>query len=588
VTAAQSFFDIAVGWSNILAAFLAVVALVVALGLGTSRLQVAWLKRLRRRTIGRRVRAATAATTGSHRPTRKEFGAATSDLLRQRVDRGEVRVLDELTWLSRLFGGRQAEEQRDPSAATVPVPFSFTPDVVGSGSTLDDPRDYQSVMKDLAEGYAEYGAALRKRWILRSAAGPLVTDEYACATATAELIRRHSRYRILSDAVAPIPGDSLRREWLDMSARPMRIGRKESPFAPRVRLLAWPRMARTRGSVTFPSTAVSYQAFRVVEDKKPGHTTAPGTCELRVLERRKGDAEPEDAALYDGIMTRLHGKEGFRIEMDPHSGRQRLHLCVSETSFWAFTLSQWAETAEKRWPEDAGAARLLSVNLLLADDDDRILFVPRHAAVTHGGQIAGAVSGAAEIVSREGIDADVDPDGVPDLSRTFVREAKEELGIDLSDPEWKLGVLGLIEVIAPRDLNTHVLTGLARLPVPAPRFRVSRGSTDDVEGTWELGDEALVVDLKTALRTDRSLGDLVAWLRSADEVLPHAVGGLMLLVVARLQSRGAFEPKDGSASVDALERFLRSAPPEQPHPRPPTVTSQPLWSDPPGGRSAEA
>jgi 8-oxo-dGTP pyrophosphatase MutT (NUDIX family) len=580
VVASDSVFDQTVGWANILAAVLGLLALVVALGIGTTTLQVYVLRRMRWKKVGRRVRSATRTHSGTRQPSRRSFGRITSRLLRSRAERGGARVLDELNWLSELFAARQPERfpPMDPPAAEgsatedVPMPFSFAEPVTAS---------YQEVMRDLALGYAEYAAALRKRWLLRSAAGPMLKDEYDCAVATSELIERHGRYRLLSpEAGAPGSGDEaagLRERWVAL-----RPHSEESDDGPRtserrVRLVTWPDMALQRASVTFPSVAVSYQPYRVAEVGKPGADNLPEGLEVRQLVRQSTIAH-RTGASYDGIMTRLHGADGFRLELDPHSGRQRLHLCLSETSYWAFQLSQWEKTRDQRRAQDAGVSRLLSVNLLLIDDADHVLLVRRNAAVVHGGGIAGAVSGASEVVAREGIEADIDDVGVPDPLRTFVREGREELGIDLRDPAWKLGVLGLIQVVAPHDLGTYVLTGLARLPSPAAQFRLRPGDTDDVEGTWELGSDAMVVDLRAVLSSDPTLTEFVTWIRSDPEILPHAAGALLLLLVTRLHIRRAQGRTDGASMSSLVELIQRDAPVAV-GPRPDSVQFQPLWAD---------
>lgn len=579
--ASGSVFDQTVGWANILAAVLALFALVVALGIGTTTLQVYVLRRMRWKKIGGRVRSATRAHSGTPQPSRRTFRRITSRLLRSRAERGGARALDELNWLSELFGARQPERflptdqpaAEGSAAEDVPMPFSFADPVTAS---------YQGVMRDLALGYAEYGAALRKRWLLRSAAGPMLKDEYDCAVATSELIERHGRYRLLSpETGAPGSDDDaagLRERWVAL-----RPHSEESDDGPRtserrVRLVTWPDMALQRASVTFPSVAVSYQPYRVAEVGMPGADNIPeGPFDVRRLVRQSTIAH-RTGASYDGIMTRLHGADGFRLELDPHSGRQRLHLCLSETSYWAFQLTQWEKTKDDRRARDAGVSRLLSVNLLLIDDADHVLLVRRNAAVVHGGGIAGAVSGASEVVAREGIEADVDDVGVPDPLRTFVREGREELGIDLRDPAWKLGVLGLIQVVAPHDLGTYVLTGLARLPYPAARFRLRPGDTDDVEGTWELGTDAMVVDLRTVLSSDHALAEFVTWLRSDPEILPHAAGALLLLLVTRLHIRRTQGRVDGASMGSLVEVIQRDAPVSVP-PRPHSVQFQPLWAD---------
>jgi 8-oxo-dGTP pyrophosphatase MutT (NUDIX family) len=556
--AGPSIWDRVVDGSNVVGAAVTLFALLIAYSFSTSALQVVLLRHRRSRTIGRRVRTALRAVPRGQRPSRRAASKATKKLLKARVGSGGARVLDELSWLSELFGARQTEALPG-GPHSVPVPFSFAPAVVGG-----DAGRYQSVMADLALGYAQYGALLRKKWLLRSAAGPLVRDEYECALATAELIERHGRYRVLQ----PQPNDY----WISMRARD---GEPQGA----VRLIARPDMRVQRTALTFPSVAVSYQPYRVAERGRPGAMNVPSAGHtLHLVSAHTPRAARDGETSYDGIMTRLHGAPGFRVESDPHSGRQRLHLCLAETSFWAFQLTQWDATAGERDDRDTGVARLLSVNLLLMDDAEYVLLVRRAKGMSHGSGLAGAASGAPEVVDREGIRADVDGYGIPDPVLALVREGQEELGIDLSDPEWKLGVLGLVQVRSPNDVGTYVLTGLARLPAKAADFRLRAGDTDDVEGTWELGSDAVVVDVRGVLASDRALREFVNWLRSAEDVLPHALGAFLLLLTARLEQRSARGEESRGASLKSLREAIDAAPPSLPVRPPRTVRTQPLWA----------
>ena len=294
---------------------------------------------------------------------------------------------------------------------------------------------------------------------------------------------------------------------------------------------------------------------------------------------RPGEIEPHSGQHFDGIMTRLHGDPGFRIEADLHSGRQQLHVSLAETSFFAFRLTQWlANNPRRTRPDHAFQSRLFSVNLLLIDDADRVLLIRRADAITHGGLFAGAVSGAIEVVDREGIAADLDTYGLPDPMATLIREAREELGVDISQPQNKLGVIGLIEVMAPIDMHTHVLTATARIEGDATAFRIVTGLADDIEGAWEVGKEAMVIDLRTALSSPMALQNFVDWRRGAPELLPHAVGGILLLLRARVQSAADTIRQAGGVTDDLILAAL-ATPALVAKQRPPSVTVRALRTE---------
>ncbi|MCU1626105.1 MAG: hypothetical protein JWP64_1054 [Pseudonocardia sp.] len=505
-------FDFVVGLSNIIAAVLGLVAIIIALGVGTVTWQRFYLGQLRWHRIGKELRRA--------RPTlsRGEFSRATYRLLDQRIIQGKTSTVQEMNWLTGLIGAIE-EERIETYQDTVRVPFTYH---LGGESSAT----HQNRLHALADSYREYGAAVRRRWMLRTAAAPIVAEEYECSRVMASLI----------DSYARLQGTTPSEESRRLRDRTVGLATASDGLEQWVRLAAWPNLGIYRKSPCFAAVKVSYAPYRVVTSAESiAHRTLPEGAEaVKIL--RPEEVETPSGNDFDGIMSRLHGKSGYRVEMDPHSGRQQLHLCLSETSYFAFRLTQWNEASPlANRPEHAYQSRLLSVNLLLLDDADRVILVRRASTITHGGQFAGAASGACEVVARDGIEADLDADGLPDPMRTVIREAREELGIDLGRPERKLGALGLIEVMSPRDMRTYVLTVTARIEGPATEFRVISGSTDDIEGTWELGTDAMVIDLRMALSSAVAMREFVGWLKASPVILPHAAGGLLLLLVARLE-----------------------------------------------------
>ncbi|WP_155859412.1 hypothetical protein [Cellulomonas sp. KRMCY2] len=213
----------------------------------------------------------------------------------------------------------------------------------------------------------------------------------------------------------------------------------------------------------------------------------------------------------------------------------------------------------------------------MIDDASKVVFVRRSPDISHGNGFAGAASDACELVDRAGMRADRDDSGFPDPLRTVRREAREELGLDLSTREARLSTLGLTQVKSWHDLFTYVLVATARLAEPAERFRLVPGSTDDVEGTWELGSDAMVVDLKAALSDRGELVRLVRWLRSAEQVLPHATGSLLLLLAANLGDEVKRRTRKSPTLAD-LQSAVSEPPPTGRAAVPRSVAFQPLWA----------
>jgi 8-oxo-dGTP pyrophosphatase MutT (NUDIX family) len=246
-------------------------------------------------------------------------------------------------------------------------------------------------------------------------------------------------------------------------------------------------------------------------------------------------AEASNPLNFDGVLPRWHGP-GFRIEVDRVTGRQKLHLCIAESTYFAFRATQVPEAADLAG-DAALCSRILTINLLVMDDHDVVLLVRRSAYVVNAGRFTGTVSGNCELVSREGLSADLDGKGLPDLMAAIIRETREELGMDLNAEESRLGALGVFEVNGAMELGTYILVATARIPGHARDFRVKRSGPDPVEGLWEIGNVFMTIDLAAILRKRATGYRFTRWLRACDELTPNAVGSLLLLIIARLELR---------------------------------------------------
>lgn len=560
--AADTTFDTVVGWAGIIGTVLAALALVVALAVTTSLFQWSALLLRRRRTMRRAI-----GTVRGERVALRPFLRETRALLRRRVGTGGATVREELEWVGRLVGATTTE-QGDPSrpgGTTVAVPFTF-------GAGLAGER-YQAGLSELAAAYERYAVAVRRRWVLRSSAGPLVAEEHEIARRTASLLRRWSGFRPVDAKNTP---DPLRHRWVDLTSAQDASGQT---LPTRVQLVTWPVMT-ARSALWFPTLTVSYQPLRVVAAGTPSERSAARTglaTEVVAATAGHTDADPLG---FDGVLTRWHG-DGFRLEVDEVSGRQQLHLCVSETSYFAIQATQrpvYANTPH------AGRGRLLTMVLLCIDDEDKVLLVRRSAYVVYPGRFTGTLSGNCELAPREGHAADRDVNGLPDLLGAIAREASEELGLDLTGPGHAPDVLGVIQVDTEHELGSHVLVATARLRQPVQTLAFDLSLADPVEGLWELGDDAVVLDLPAATATANDARALVDWLRSSPELTPIASGALLLLTVARQQlaqaqqekARGAVRPPLPWTTTDLATWLDSPAPAWRPGADPAFVGRRPL------------
>jgi 8-oxo-dGTP pyrophosphatase MutT (NUDIX family) len=552
--AQAAWFSQATDWSSIVSAAVAVLAVVVGLWVSGTFYQTLALLNRRRKFIGPVVRKA------GLRKSRRHFTSTCWRLLSNRARSERAQVNDELMWLSAL----NPSLVREPGlSATFPVPVPFT--------FALPPESYPATLTALAAAYTAYASSIRRRWLLRSTAGPLARSEHECAQATAELLRRWASYE-------PIPDDVTTSRLRNAEVTLAPHGRPAS-----VRLVAWPNMNAPRVTLGFPAVGVSYQPYRVVmADGPAGHVQADGMQLRRVA--RPPQSKAANPLAFDGVLPRWHGP-GYRLEVDRITGRQKLHLCLSETTYFAFRATQEPSAAALAG-EAERCSRLLSLNLLAVDESNTVVLVQRSEHVVYPGQYSGTVTGNCELTPREGLQADLDHDGLPDLLGAIAREAREELGLDLTGERSQLAALGLIEYTGATELETHALVATARLPGRAQDFRLDRSAPDPAEGLWELGHRAMTVDLNAVL-TDRARGrHFVRWLRAGAELAPQAAGSLLLLTVAQLESRerqatGAVPARAARRpnqwTMSDLEEWLREPLPDGPVKPGRYVRFRPLW-----------
>lgn len=507
VAAQQSWVGQLADWSSIVSATVAVLVLVVGIWVANPGYQKLALLNRRRHWIGRALPAA-----GLH-ASALQLARTSWRLYTRRMRDGSASVRDELIWLSGLSPAPAAEAGL-PADFPVPIPFTFSPGVLAKG--------YARSLGELAAAYDAYASSVRRRWLLRSAAGPLVAQEYECARQTADLLRRWASFEPVLHHADP---DQLRGRQVDLAAG-------SQPCT--VRLVTWPDMAASRTTPVFPVIGVSYQPYRVVVRGSPAGDSRGGPGTVREVGNVLG-ADLADPLTFDGVLPRWHGP-GFRLETDRITGRQKLHLCLSETTYFAFRATQ-VPAAARLAGQDAGCSRLLTLNLLVIDEHDVVLLVRRSDYVVHAGRYTGTVSGNAELAPREGLQADLDGHGLPDPLAALAREAREELGLDVTATQAQLGTLGVIEVSGETELGTHILVATARVPGHARDFTVDRAAVDPIEGLWEIGDQFMTADLGAALR-DRDAGErFVSWLRTSPELTPNGSGSLLLLLTTRLELR---------------------------------------------------
>lgn len=522
MTAPASWLDQASSWSSIASALLALTVIIFGFLISSSIYQTYALLNRRRKYIG------PVARKSGICDSRLRFLITGRQLLAQRVRNGQFEVRDELVWLS-SFNPVHVTEEGLSGKNPVPIPFTFS---------LPE-RTYNSVLGELALGYTAYASSVRRRWLLRSAAGPLTVQEHECARATAALLSRWASFEPVSSF------------GIGSKLRGIKVELRCQGGMWNTRLIVWPDTRAPRLIPGFPVMGVSYQPYRIAMQGGPAEDKDVQGKYVRLIPQAPG-IDTASPLAYDGVLSRLHGP-GFRTEVDRITGRQKLHLCISETTYFAFRATQEPAGAQQAG-DDARCSRLLTLNLLALDQDDVAVLVRRSNYVVYPGGYSGTVTGNCELAPREGLRADVDEYGLPDLLGAVVREAREELGLDLRHEDSQLTALGIIEYSGEPELETHALVATARLPGRAADFRIEKSAPSPAEGLWEIDDKFMAIDL-AAILDDRTAGEhFINWLRRTDELTPAGAGSLLLLITARLE----LKERQASSQRDA-HRIHRNA-----------------------------
>jgi hypothetical protein len=283
--AGSSWVDRAGSISGIVSSAIAVLAVLTGIWVSGTPYQTLALLSRRRRHIGSAVRMAGICDS------RWRFARTCIVLLRRQIRRGPGPVREELAWLGDLKPARRTEDGLSPSYPVL-VPFTFA---IAAAA-------YSSALAGLAAGYEAYASSLRRRWLLRSAAGPLVAEEYERARATAALLSRWASFEPVPERADPA---MMRGRRVELTG-----GQRST------RLVTWPDMAAARATPGFDLVGVSYQPYRVV---MAGEGPGPGARLDLVLARDAAVAVRERARCRGTGADQTRG-EGLRYGVSAGHG----------------------------------------------------------------------------------------------------------------------------------------------------------------------------------------------------------------------------------------------------------------------------
>jgi hypothetical protein len=319
LAAQGSWLDLASSWSGILSAILALLVIVLGFWVSSSSYQTYALLSRRRKYIGSVVRKAGMCKS------RHLFSLTCRRLLSLRVRSGQFQVCDELVWLSALNPVDVTEDGLS-AAYRVPIPFTFALAAA----------DYSLVLDELASAYFEYASSVRRRWLLRSTAGPLAEQEYECATAVAALLSGWASFEPVSS------------HGTENQLRGMKVELRSSSGLSNTRLIAWPHMSAPRVIPGFPVIGVSYQPYRVAMEGSPAGKSGADQKVIRAVPKTLGTVIASPLS-YDGVLPRWHGP-GFRIERAGRSCISAFQRQLTSPSGQRKTLGTWFKPMMPRYP----------------------------------------------------------------------------------------------------------------------------------------------------------------------------------------------------------------------------------------------
>lgn len=231
---------------------------------------------------------------------------------------------------------------------------------------------------------------------------------------------------------------------------------------------------------------------------------------------------PSEKPRFEGILPFLLK---HRIDLDEGSGRSLLHLGLGEIPYSGLLALNAPWDPGNSDPPPSVEQHAVTLSVIPVTSDGFVLLSRRApAAGSYAGRIGPYVNGNAELRDRRGISADRDESGIPDLLRAACREAREEVGLALEPDQLK--VLGLAQIWSPEDAGIYALLLSATLSMTAAEAVQLTRYSDPVEGAWEIGSDVFAISL---WKDDRSVGDVLRWITSDAEVIPHAVACVVAL-----------------------------------------------------------
>ena len=232
---------------------------------------------------------------------------------------------------------------------------------------------------------------------------------------------------------------------------------------------------------------------------------------------------------FDGVLPALHA---YHLQLDPFSGHLRLLLEISEISYSAVLATHYvgskigAGRTHKQLLEQSNKGdRLLTLSLLPVTSDGYLMAAQRSMHVGVGKlKFAPGVNGNLELRDRLGLKVDTDQFGLPDLLSATVREAKEEIALDIVVN--RVQILGLGRFSYEEEVNTWVLITAAVTEHTSDQIVEISKLADQTEGAWELTGNFYRIPIP---QDPERAEEIIRWAIHSKTIVPHLVLALLTI-----------------------------------------------------------
>jgi len=237
---------------------------------------------------------------------------------------------------------------------------------------------------------------------------------------------------------------------------------------------------------------------------------------------------------FDGVLPALHD---YHLQLDPLSGHLRLLLEISEISYSAMVATHYFgptsglggaynQLSQKAKESD----RLLTLSMLPLSSDGFLLAAQRseHVGVARL-KFAPGVNGNLELRDRLGLKVDRDEFQLPNLILASIREAKEELALEVDVN--RVQILGLGNLNYEEEVNTFVLLTIAPSELTLDQILEISKRADLTEGAWELTGKFYKIKVP---KNARDAEVLIRWVIHSKKIAPHLVLALLAVCLPYL------------------------------------------------------